>query len=74
MSNPAVEGWAQTGNFVDVIVLRQSGDPDLGIEAKVIAENVKILSIVSTVEQLSQNANAVRPPPTVTLLVSAEDT
>lgn len=69
----SVEGWAQTGNFVDVIVLRQSGDPELGIEAKVIAENVKILSTGSTVEQVGQSSNAVRPPPTVTLLVSAED-
>lgn len=69
----SVEGWAQTGSFVDVIVLRQSTDPELGIEAKVIAENVKILSAGSSVEQANQGANAVRPPSTVTLLASAED-
>ncbi len=69
----SVEGWAQTGNYVDVIVLRQTRESNLGIEAKVIAENVKILSTGSTVEQVGQGVNAVRPPPTVTLLVSAED-
>lgn len=69
----SVEGWAQTGNFVDVIVLRQSVDPELGIEAKVIAENVKILSAGSSVEQPNQGTNAARPPSTVTLLATAED-
>jgi Flp pilus assembly protein CpaB len=69
----SVEGWAQTGNFVDVIVLRQSPDPDLGIEAKVIAENVKILSAGSSAEQTHQGSSAVRPPSTVTLLATAED-
>ena len=33
----AVEGWARPGDFVDVILLRQSKDSDIGIEAKVIA-------------------------------------
>jgi len=68
-----VEGWAQTGNFVDVIVLRQSSDPDLGIEAKLIAENVKILAAGASVESNSNNLNSAQAPATVTLLVSQED-
>ncbi len=68
-----VEGWAQAGNFVDVIVLRQSVDADLGIEAKVIAENVKILSAGASVETQSGNPNNTEAPPTVTLLVTQED-
>ncbi len=67
-----VEGWAQTGNFVDVIVLRQSADPELGIEAKLIAENVKILAAGATVE-LANNPNLAHAPTTVTLLVTQED-
>ena len=64
----AVEGWARPGDFVDVILLRQSKDSDIGIEAKVIAENVKILSAGKSAER-SQNG---RTPATVTVLVDQE--
>jgi len=69
----AVEGWAQAGNYVDVIVMRQSSDPELGIEAKVIAENVKILSAGASVESATGSSKNAMTPPTVTLLVSQED-
>lgn len=68
-----VEGWAQTGNYVDVIVLKQSTDPDMGVEAKLIAENVKILSSGASVEGTKNKYAASSPPATVTLLVSQED-
>ncbi len=69
----AVEGWAQTGNYVDVILMKQSQDPDLGIEAKVIAENVKILSAGANAEKTRGVAKSTQAPPTVTLLVTQED-
>jgi Flp pilus assembly protein CpaB len=69
----AVEGWAQTGNFVDVILMKQSKDPELGIEAKVIAENVKILSAGASAEIPGGGVKNTQAPPTVTLLVSQED-
>ena len=68
-----VEGWAQTGNYVDVIVLKQSPDPDMGVEAKLIAENVKILSSGASAEIARNKSTATAPPATVTLLVSQED-
>lgn len=68
-----VEGWAQTGNYVDVIVLRQSSEPEMGIEAKLIAENVKILSAGASAESSKSNSNSAHAPATVTLLVSQED-
>jgi Flp pilus assembly protein CpaB len=69
----AVEGWARSGNYVDVIVLRQSNDREVGVEAKIIAENVKILSAGRSTEPLSGQGSAPNAPPTVTLLVSQED-
>ena len=39
----AIEGWARSGNYVDVIVLRLAVDKSMGMEAKVIADKVKIL-------------------------------
>ncbi len=69
----AVEGWARSGNYVDVIVLRQSSDREVGVEAKVIAERVKILSAGRSTEPLSGSSAAPSAPPTITLLVSQED-
>lgn len=69
----AVEGWAQTGNHVDVILMKQSSDPELGIEAKVIAENVKILSAGASAEKVKGSVKSTQAPPTVTLLVTQED-
>ena len=66
-----VEGWAQTGSYVDVILIRRSPEKDLGMEAKVIAENVKILAAGADASEKSvENATA---PQTVTLLVTQED-
>lgn len=69
----AVEGWARSGSFVDVIVIQQSQNRDVGLEAKVIAENVRILSAGRSTEPLVGQASAPRAPATVTLLVSQED-
>jgi len=69
----AVEGWAQTGAYVDVILMRQGIDPEAGIEAKVIAENVKILSAGASAESSNTQSKSTQAPATVTLLVSQED-
>lgn len=66
----AVEGWAQPGDYVDIILLRQAKESDIGIEAKVIAENVKILSAGRSTEP--QGSSAPRSPATVTVLVDQE--
>ena len=67
----AVEGWAQSGSFVDVMVMRRLSNDDNSIETKVIAENVKILSAGRSTKTTS--ADMPRPPATVTLLVDQSD-
>jgi Flp pilus assembly protein CpaB len=66
----AVEGWARSGNYVDVIVIKESRGG--GPEAKVIAENVKILSAGRVAKQNSQYSST-QLPATITILVSQED-
>lgn len=69
----AVEGWARSGNYVDVIVLR-SVSSDKGLEATVIAENVRILSAGRSTSPVSPDAaTSPQAPGTVTLLVSQDD-
>lgn len=67
----AVEGWAQSGNFVDVIMVRQGKES--GLESKVIAENIKILSAGRSAEPALNDQASPQPPSTVTLLVNQED-
>ena len=69
----AVEGWARSGNFVDVILIRAAKESDKGLEAKVIAENVKILSAGRSTKPLQGGGTAPEAPTTVTLLVNQED-
>lgn len=69
----AVEGWARSGNYVDVIVLRTAADPSLGLEAKLIAENIKILSAGRSTAPIGGGDTAPQAPATVTLLTSQED-
>lgn len=69
----AVEGWARTGNSIDVILVRTSKESSLGMESLVIAENIKILSAGATTSNNGSAENAARAPNTVTLLVSQED-
>lgn len=69
----AVEGWASPGNYVDVIVIRVGKDSDIGLEAKIIAENVKILSAGRSAAQAGGSDTAPHAPTTVTLLVNQED-
>lgn len=69
----SVEGWARSGNTVDVIVIRASKDSADGLEAKVIAENVKILSAGRSTEAQASGSTAPSAPSTVTLLVNQED-
>ncbi|MDD2942774.1 MAG: Flp pilus assembly protein CpaB [bacterium] len=67
----AVEGWARSGSYVDVIVIQPSSLAADGLEAKVIAENVRILSANRQVEEHS--ADGTESPATVTLLVNQEN-
>jgi len=69
----AVEGWARSGNYVDVILIRASDNKDLGLESRVIAENVKILSAGRSTDPLTTEGTAPKAPSTVTLLTSQED-
>lgn len=69
----AVEGWARSGSFVDVILIQKLQKDDLGLEAKIIAENVQILSAGRSTEPLTGQSSAPRAPATVTLLVSQDD-
>lgn len=69
----AVEGWARSGNYVDVILIRASKENEKGLEAKVIAENVKILSAGRSTKPLQGTGTAPEAPTTVTLLVNQED-
>lgn len=69
----AVEGWAQSGNFVDVILVRQSKNSENGLESKVIAENIKILSAGSSAQAQTTESTAPKAPATVTLLTSQEE-
>ena len=69
----AVEGWAQSGNFVDVILVRSGKELLGGLESKVIAENVRILSAGRSAEPMGNEQTAPNPPSTVTLLVNQED-
>lgn len=69
----AVEGWARSGNYVDVMVIRASTDSNIGLETKVIAENIKILSAGSSVTPVNGGTSAPATPGTITLLVTQED-
>jgi Flp pilus assembly protein CpaB len=70
----SVEGWAQSGNFVDVILVRPGKDGQGGLETKVIAENIKILSAGRSAEPVPAEQMAPKTPSTITLLASQEDT
>lgn len=63
----AVEGWANTGSRVDVISSQLT--ESVGLQAKVIAENVRILSANRSAEQPSGGVTS-NVPTTVTLLVT----
>lgn len=69
----AVEGWARSGNFIDVILVRTSKENSGSLESQVIAENVKILSAGASAQPLSGNDVAPKAPNTVTILVSQEN-
>lgn len=69
----AVEGWAGSGNYVDVILIRASSESGGDLQAKVIAQNVKILSAGRSAKPSSASSSAPQTPSTVTLLTSQED-
>ena len=69
----AVEGWAASGNYVDVILIRATKENELGLQAKVIAENVRILSAGRSARPINASEAAPEAPSTATLLVSQED-
>ena len=70
----AIEGWAQAGNYVDLILIKSFAGTQgaTSLEAKVISENIKILSTGGiTASQSTEKSTQI--PSTVTLLVSQED-
>ncbi len=70
----AIEGWALPGNHVDVMVIRVSQDASIGLETKVIAENIRILSAGRSLSSdTAAGDTAPKTPSTVTLLVTQED-
>ncbi len=70
----AVEGWAQSGSFIDVILVRKPGGVDGDrLETKIIAENVRILSAGRSAEPSPADQTAPKTPSTVTLLTTQED-
>ena len=69
----SVEGWARTGNSVDVILVRAARDPGAGLESLVVAERVKILSAGSSIVPVGGGETAPRAPSTITLLTTQED-
>ena len=71
-SESAVEGWARPGSRVDVIVLYEHASGRKQVEAKVIAENIEVLSAGGI--QRSTIGMETQAPRTVTLLVSQRDT
>lgn len=69
----AVEGWARSGNYVDVILVRMARDSSSALESAVIAENVRILSAGSSAVPMAGEQTTAHAPSTVTLLTSQED-
>ncbi|MCC6220222.1 MAG: Flp pilus assembly protein CpaB [Deltaproteobacteria bacterium] len=68
----AVEGWAQSGTYVDVISL-SADSKDGKLAARVIAENVKILSAGRSLVPSAVGDTAPRAPTTVTILCNQKD-
>ena len=69
----AVEGWAQSGNHVDVLLVRASREHEASLETRLIAENIKILSAGRSAEPTAAEQSAPKLPSTVTLLTSQDD-
>jgi pilus assembly protein CpaB len=72
-SEAAVEGWARSGSYVDVILVRNTLDAKPDLESKVIAENVRILSAGQSTAPSGTRTTAAKAPTTVTLLTSQEE-
>ena len=68
----AVEGWAQSGSFVDVILVTQSTSTTHSQEARVIADNIRILSAGRSTEPADSNGMHSPAPATATLLTTQE--
>ena len=69
----SIEGWARSGNFVDVVLIRTKDKQNSELEAKVIAENVRILSSGRSADPSSESESTSNIPTSATLLVSQED-
>ena len=67
----AVEGWAESGSSVDVLLISPDARTQGSQQARVIADNIRILSAGRSVEPAEGGA-AQRPPSTVTLLTTQE--
>lgn len=67
----AIEGWAQSGNFVDVLLVTPSPQEQGAQDARVIADNIRILSAGRSATPLD-NGSTASAPATVTLLTTQE--
>ena len=66
----AVEGWAQSGNYVDVYLVRAGRSGEL--RTKVIAEDIRILSTERSAQPAASEQMAPKAPTTATLLVTQD--
>lgn len=69
----AVEGWARSGNSVDVILIESNPREGSPFRSTIIAENVTILSAESSALPLDSDDRAPKAPSSVTLLTTQED-
>lgn len=69
----AVEGWARSGNSVDVILIESNAREGSPFRSTIIAENVTILSAESSALPLDSDERAPKAPSSVTLLTTQED-
>ncbi len=69
----AVEGWAQSGSHVDVILLKPDPGQKSGVRSRIIAQDIKVLSVNSIAEPNRSDQVASKAPSTVTLLTSQQD-
>lgn len=69
----AVEGWAQSGSHVDVVLIKPDSGEKGKLKTRVIAQNIKVLSVNSSAEPARADQVASKAPATVTLLTSQQD-
>jgi len=69
----AVEGWAQSGSHVDVLLIKPDPEQKGRLKTRVIAQDIKVLSVNSSAEPARADQVASKAPSTVTLLTTQQD-